>query len=350
MSSTQKHSTYKQSTQQDAKKQDVTNQDAMSEGMAAEQMNWEGDMTGAHPDAAEYSPNPYTMNATNGTSNRNTSPADWFRSIQTQLAQAGSQIANSLQPMQMGKEGSTSMENSVRDLDMREIKRWSALIGGGALALWGLRRSLGSLTIAGIGSGLVYYALTGRMPLPELLGTQTPNHSRSGRWSTAGVSKLDASAITTTRSVIVKGNISEIYDVWANFENFPHFMKNIRSVTKTGEKSSHWVMSGPMDIKLEWDAETTRQELNKRIAWSSTGGDIKTSGQVTFNSLPDEAVEVTVTLTYVPPAGVIGERLAPILAKPEEMLMEDLRNFKRFIETSQHKERTSKAKQPAHSS
>lgn len=137
----------------------------------------------------------------------------------------------------------------------------------------------------------------------------------------------------TTKSIIVQGEASEIYDLWADFTQFPRFMKNIESVTKTGETTSHWVMKGPLGTRWEWDAETTRLEKEKRIAWRSLdGGDLKTSGQVTFNQLPNGQTEVTVLLQYVPPAGKAGEAFAELLAHPDRRLTEDLQNFKAYAE------------------
>src|SRR5512145_91329 len=136
-----------------------------------------------------------------------------------------------------------------------------------------------------------------------------------------------------TRSIIVKRNVTDVYSIWANFENFPHFMKHIKSVTKTGEGTSHWVMQGPLGTKVEWDADTTRQEPNTRIAWNSReGGTIKTSGQVMFQELPYGETGITVTLQYVPPAGVAGEIIAELFSNPEKQLEEDLLNFKAYAE------------------
>jgi uncharacterized membrane protein len=137
----------------------------------------------------------------------------------------------------------------------------------------------------------------------------------------------------TTKSIIVKGEVPLIYNLWANFENFPFFMKNIKSVKKTGDRLSHWVMEGPLGKDIEWDAETTRMDPNTRIAWNSRdGGDITTSGQVTFKQLPNDQTEVTVTLQYVPPAGALGEVVAKLLKDPEKQLEEDLSNFKAYAE------------------
>ena len=135
-----------------------------------------------------------------------------------------------------------------------------------------------------------------------------------------------------TKAVIVQGKVGDIYNMWANFESFPQFMKHIKAVTRTGEDTSHWVMEGPLGSDIEWDARTTTLDKNKRLAWSSFDGDIKTSGQVTFNELSPGETEITATVQYIPPAGKAGQVVAKIFEKPEEVLAEDLRNFKEYAE------------------
>jgi uncharacterized membrane protein len=138
-----------------------------------------------------------------------------------------------------------------------------------------------------------------------------------------------------TRSIIVKASPEEAYQVWSNFTNFPLFMKHIKSVTMTGPRTSHWIMEGPLGKTIEWDAETTLNEMNHRVGWSTkdrTEGDIKTSGQVSFSQLGNEQTEVTVMLQYVPQAGLAGNLAAKLLANPEAQLEEDLSNFKAYIE------------------
>ena len=144
-----------------------------------------------------------------------------------------------------------------------------------------------------------------------------------------------------TKDIIVKANIDDVYAIWADFENFPRFMTYIKSITKTGDATSHWVMEGPLGKDLEWDAETTRLEPKKRIAWNSRdGGDIKTSGQVTFNQLAQGETEITVMLQYVPPAGKLGEFVAHLFSDPDKRLNEDLRNFKAYVEETQSRTAT----------
>jgi uncharacterized membrane protein len=138
-----------------------------------------------------------------------------------------------------------------------------------------------------------------------------------------------------TKTIIVKADVKDVYNAWSNFENFPHFMKNIKSVQKTGGASSHWEMQGPLGTKVEWDAQTTLVEPNKRIGWSTKDnedGNLTTSGQVTFNPLTHNEIEVVATVHYVTRAGLTGNVVAKFWGNPEEKLEKDLRNFKEYIE------------------
>ncbi len=142
-------------------------------------------------------------------------------------------------------------------------------------------------------------------------------------------------ADAVTQSITVLADTGDVYDFWSNFERFPLFMKNIRSVTKTGDRTSHWVMQGPLGVKVEWDAETTRVVKDREIAWSSTGGDIETSGQVLFERQGESQTRVTVNLGYTPPAGLAGNVVAELFGSPERRLAEDLQRFKAFIENTE---------------
>ncbi len=136
-----------------------------------------------------------------------------------------------------------------------------------------------------------------------------------------------------TRNIIVKAPVEAAFQAWANFENFPSFMHYIKSVALIGDRTSHWVMQGPLGREVEWDAEVTRFEPNKRIAWNSKqNSPLKTSGQVLFNPLPNEETDITITLHYDPPKGMAVDVVAALFGNPEGKLEADLRNFKAYIE------------------
>jgi uncharacterized membrane protein len=137
-----------------------------------------------------------------------------------------------------------------------------------------------------------------------------------------------------TKSIIVKADTKDAFRIWEDFENFPLFMKNIKKVEKTGDNISHWEVAGPGGVTLDWDAEMTRRDENKRIAWSTKDrkGDLTTSGQVTFAALPQGETEVTVTMQYEPKAGVTGDIVEKLVGDPAVKVEHDLRNFKAYVE------------------
>ena len=138
-----------------------------------------------------------------------------------------------------------------------------------------------------------------------------------------------------TQRIVVKSSVEDIYRIWANFELFPRFMQDIKSVTRLDDRTSHWVMKGPLGTDIELDAEATRMEENQRVAWNSKDNSaLKTSGQVTFQPVDANSTEVTVTLQYDPPAGAAGQAFASLFAHPEHRVRRDLEQFKTFVEST----------------
>jgi uncharacterized membrane protein len=134
-------------------------------------------------------------------------------------------------------------------------------------------------------------------------------------------------------SVVVQAPVEQVYDYWKTLENLPRFMSNIEEVSPTGNGSTHWRVKGPLGAKVEFDAETTRNEPNEVIAWSTTGGDVQTSGEVRFEQLGPERTRVEVSMNYGDtPGGAIGEAAAKVVSNPQVMLDQDLRNFKEIME------------------
>lgn len=137
-----------------------------------------------------------------------------------------------------------------------------------------------------------------------------------------------------SKSIIVNTPAHHAYNIWADFSSFPNFMEHVKSVDILSDEMSHWVVAGPMGANVDWNAEVTRQEPGARIAWNTKNhkGTVTTSGQVTFNPLPGNQTEVTVTMQYSPPGGKVGEWASGFLANPEADVAADLRRFKAYAE------------------
>jgi uncharacterized membrane protein len=138
--------------------------------------------------------------------------------------------------------------------------------------------------------------------------------------------------VQVTESVIIKGNSQELFNMWADLEMLPSIIDDIKEVKQLSELTSHWVVKGPMGKDYEWTAEITRFDEDRRIAWKTLEGDIKTSGQVTFMDLPQGETEMTVSMQYVPPAGKVGDAVSKVLVDPHGKISESLRDFKAFAE------------------
>ncbi len=138
--------------------------------------------------------------------------------------------------------------------------------------------------------------------------------------------------VQITESVIVKGPVDEIFNMWSDLEILPSIIDDLKEVTQIDELTSHWVVKGPFGKDYQWIAEITRFDEDRRIAWRTLEGDIKTSGQVTFKDLPDNETEMTVMMQYVPPAGKVGAAVSKVVDNPRNKISEGLHDFKAFAE------------------
>jgi uncharacterized membrane protein len=201
--------------------------------------------------------------------------------------------------------------------------QWMPLVGGGLLAGYGLSRgSLGGLLIAAAGGGLVYYGMSGQ--LPSIGGsTSTPDGERSVR-----VEKV----------VTISRPIAEVYDQWRDIERLPERMSHLESVSDLGNGRSHWVARAPLGRTVEWDAEILHDHANRVISWRSVdGADIPNVGAVHFHEAPGgRGTEVRVRIEYSPPAGQVGASVAKLFGEePSQQVEDDLRRFKRLMETGE---------------
>jgi len=119
------------------------------------------------------------------------------------------------------------------------------------------------------------------------------------------------------------------YDQWTQFESFPEFMGGVERITQTDARHTHWV-TNINGVTREFDTEITEQNPDERVAWTSTGGEAKHAGVVTFNDLSGVSSRVTVELTW-DPQGLL-EKVGAALGIDDHSIKKDLEKFKAFIE------------------
>jgi uncharacterized membrane protein len=234
-------------------------------------------------------------------------------------------------------DGDPATRAPANEINVNETERVVSGVVGGALTLLGLsRRSVPGLLMAGIGGAMVYRSVTGHCHLYGALGINTAvdadQAARPEDYFERGIHVEECYTVNKTPW--------DLYAYWRNFENLPRIMSHLESVRVIDARRSHWVAKAPAigGGTVEWDAEIINDEPNALIAWRSLpGADVDNAGSVRFVPGADgRGTEVKVVIDYIPPAGVVGKWVAKVFGEePERQIHEDLRNFKRFMETGE---------------
>jgi uncharacterized membrane protein len=135
------------------------------------------------------------------------------------------------------------------------------------------------------------------------------------------------------KTVHIDAAPDEVYEQFANYENFPRFMSHVVEVRDLGRRRSHWIVKGPAGSEFQWNSVLTEQSKPHRLAWrSEAGAEIPQTGSIQFERHRGGTL-VTVRMAYTPPAGAIGHGLALLLgADPKSQMDDDLARMKAFIE------------------
>jgi uncharacterized membrane protein len=119
------------------------------------------------------------------------------------------------------------------------------------------------------------------------------------------------------------------YDQWTQFEDFPQFMDNVKSVKQLDDRRLHWVaeIGGR---QTEWDAEIVDQVPDQRVSWRSTAG-TPNDGTVTFEPTAPDKTKVTVAIEAEPTDPL--EKAGAAIGMLDRQVEGDLERFKKFIES-----------------
>jgi uncharacterized membrane protein len=192
-----------------------------------------------------------------------------------------------------------------------------AALGGGVLGYYGIRRrSPASVALTAVGLGLMARGLI-NMPFKRMVGVDT--------------TKLP---IHLEKSIYIAAPREAVFDMWTNYENFPHFMSNVKKVTDLGNGRSHWVVNGPAGTVVEWDAVITESKPPEVLAWKSEpNSPVQHQGKIRFEP-ENSGTRVHIQMDYAPPAGVLGHAIASLFnGDPKKQMDEDLMRMKTFIES-----------------
>ena len=134
------------------------------------------------------------------------------------------------------------------------------------------------------------------------------------------------------KRIVVDVPVSTAYNQWTQFEDFPHFMGGVESVTQLSDDRLKWV-ARIAGVHRHWEARIVEQVPDQRVAWASTEG-ATNSGTVDFSDAGGNKTELALTLEYQPEGMV--EKVGDLLHVVARQAEHDLKKFKEFIEHEGH--------------
>ena len=208
---------------------------------------------------------------------------------------------------------------------------------GAALVTYGLKRRdwMGALS-AVTGAALLYRGATGYCQVSEAAGRNTRRDAEHRNEETRDA-LAGPRGVNVCEAVTIQRSADYLYREWRDLESLPGRMRHLDSVQELSDGTSHWAAIGPAGKVFEWDAEILQDIPGKLISWRSLpGSEVVSAGSVNFDEAPGHGTRVTVRLQYDPPGGRIGAYVAWLMRQePSQQIREDLRDWKRRIETGE---------------
>jgi uncharacterized membrane protein len=224
------------------------------------------------------------------------------------------------------------IRHSYNTPNVGKAERVASAAVGSALLYYGLRKKgvLGG-SMAFLSIALFRHAITGFCYTYQTLGFRTASRGQ-GR----NVSLPYELGIRVDEAITIGRPREELYRFWRKLENLACFMEHVESIRVSDNgKRSHWVVRGPGDRRVEWDAEIINDIENERIGWRSLeGSEIQNAGSVSFRDAEGgRGTEVRVELQYNPPGGTVGALYARLFGQePSQQIHADLKRLKTRLE------------------
>jgi len=250
-------------------------------------------------------------------------------------------IAGLLAPRAVGRAMGIGEHPAVlRAVGVRELTAGLGLLSERAPGRWAVSRVIGDTVDLGLLGAAVRQRGADRTRIAiaaaAVVGITALDIYASRRLG--GAQSTTVPVEDVTQSITINATPETLYRYWRNLENFPRFMRHLKSVEVVDERVSRWVATAPAGTSIEWDAEIVEDQANARIAWRTLSDvQVEHAGIVSFEPAPGgRGTVVRVSLRYVPPAGRVGVRIAKLFGEePNVQIREDLRCLKQLIETGE---------------
>jgi uncharacterized membrane protein len=193
--------------------------------------------------------------------------------------------------------------------------RQRARLAGGLLLTYGLfRRGRLGRVLRATGVGLLARGMQGTLASPP-----------------AGDRRR---TIDIQKTLHVAAPVERVYAFWSNYANLPLILSNVREVRDLGGGWSRWIVAGPRNQTIAWNAVLTEQEAPRLLAWRSEPGALLENAGVVRFAPEGSGTRIDFRFCYSPPGGRAGRALAEFFgADPRGRVNEDLGRLKAMLES-----------------
>jgi uncharacterized membrane protein len=203
-------------------------------------------------------------------------------------------------------------------------ERLLSVIGGGYLLYNAIAERKAGVYQTLAGSYLLLRGFTGFCPL----------------YRAAGKTEVDfrTQNINIKAALTINRPREQVYAFWRRLENLPLFMKHLKRVEVIDEKTSEWKAVVPGEWgAITWRSEIVKDDPGSTLSWHSLPGSaIENAGKITFSDAGRFGTEIHVVISYHAPLGLLGEKTIRLFNPVfEDIVKEDVRNFKRYMETGE---------------
>ena len=133
---------------------------------------------------------------------------------------------------------------------------------------------------------------------------------------------------TVQESIAVNVPLSQAYNQWTQFEDFPQFMSGVDAVRQLDDTTVHFETSIG-GVKRDYDARITSQDPDRQVSWESLDSP-RNAGTVRFAELGPAETRVDVELSWEPDSAT--EKIGAAVGLDSRQVGADLQRFKKFIE------------------
>jgi uncharacterized membrane protein len=161
--------------------------------------------------------------------------------------------------------------------------------------------------------------------IPGLGGDEDQKGEKKGKGGEPGVGK--GRRMPVQQSVDIGAPISNVYNEFTQFEEWPRFMHRVTSVSQEDEthvafKSKIW------GVSKEFQAEIDEQRPDERIKWHVVEG-LNHKGVATFHELAPRLTRIEVSVDVEP--GSLIEKFARGARHVKRAMRADLHRFKAYV-------------------